>query len=1029
MECACLMTVCISRFKRLGSYESALRILMANGVFVVLSLLHTYVSRWNLRRLLRSVEWIDPKKYSPARLTRILCVADIRKDQCKFPRNFPEVVLQTYPGNPSVIVFSILFKLYDPSAHKELLEFAENLSMFYSTNKYLSSMLRSIIFIASGTTTTKGTSISSSLLSICYKLEEQYWYYVIQNNTKTAQMAFHDLTQLVQRAKPFFERHNAVIGGNEDFSKYITLRPENYEDKIMADSLEEEDKSDNPVNSIPLIENHDEYFQLRLKSIKKVNPSNFVFTKSLGVIILTIIVLGCILGYLFGSASGIPPLRMYKMVQRMFLAYSNIVSAWYVPISLYLNDAKSDDQKKLGLETINTSFDNIFTISYLKNTKNISELFLKAQEELIQATENETFVSNSNTTDKLFMLLMNRCKYLYTTFNTYGTNADKMAKITLYGLTFVLAIFLVLFYLLMYRSQKLYFYLGCQTMHFKKNYVSFLRKKYQKMILKETKTLPESGKFNNSYLTFCVACLFPLIIGYIYALDIKMINKQFINFIKVSLLTSQATPMIANNNILIPLLMNDLQINESLSNIKLSYCFLMGLNNNIYTTNLSFEYESFFNQTSYDSIIKSDSESHETLIRAMKNVNKQIFVEMMNISLVLVRDFYIILMESGLNQSVRDVARLTIPLIIYSKNPLINFLTDVNKKLNFLADSVYFTFISAPILFFIAIFVMIVYGMVIISRINTSVDLMQRMICLPKYDNPFFDENHNFLGYKDQVKKITNEIFNSFPIPTFQVSKEMKVVDQNQAAEAIFGDIKGTLMHNIPMEITDCYGTRNYYNYSTYLRKNLPSNLELKGEKVVISNDMTGLFNKKETLRNLYKDIRLTFSIPNVLQRDKATHIQNVAIVNFLFSSNVTNDQFLSYSSKIEDFFSQFVSFFMFEKMRFSFYVLFYDPNSSRQTCRDALAFAQIARYEGVNRKIEVKIAVTMEDELIAMAQKNDMIWSVKFPNSILWRSDMMHANIDYGRIICLSKMSPGMHFSKTLSLGVHHEQIEVTTL
>ena len=69
-----------------------------------------------------------------------------------------------------------------------------------------------------------------------------------------------------------------------------------------------------------------------------------------------------------------------------------------------------------------------------------------------------------------------------------------------------------------------------------------------------------------------------------------------------------------------------------------------------------------------------------------------------------------------------------------------------------------------------------------------------------------------------------------------------------------------------------------------------------------------------------------------------------------------------------------------------------------------------------------------MEEEVVAKAEKTDMIWSVKFPNAILWRTDAMFSQIDYGRIICLSKMSPGMHFTKSIHIGITNEQTEVIT-
>lgn len=372
---------------------------------------------------------------------------------------------------------------------------------------------------------------------------------------------------------------------------------------------------------------------------------------------------------------------------------------------------------------------------------------------------------------------------------------------------------------------------------------------------------------------------------------------------------------------------------------------------------------------------------------------------------------------------------MSVPSALSCTAPINNLLTNFSTNLYFLANYVLFVFIFAPILLFIAFFVMFVYGLVIYKRLKTSNELMKRMMAMPKYFNPFFDDNNAFLGYKDEVRNINMTLFKCFPVPTFEISKDEKIVDENEVAEEVFGNIRGELIQNVPNEMTDVRGVKHHYNYETFHKKILPDDLITKGEKVTISNDVTGLYNKKETLKDLYKDIRLTFSIPTVLQREKASHIQNVAIVNFSFANSVSNSQFLEFSSKLEDLFSQFVSFFMFEKMRFSFYVLFYDANSPRQAARDAVNFAQLARFESQQKEMNIKIAVSMEEEIIAEAEKTDMIWSVKFPNSILWRTDVMMSYIDYGRIICLSKMSPGVHFTKSIRLGICQEKIECVTL
>ncbi|EAY11666.1 hypothetical protein TVAG_158930 [Trichomonas vaginalis G3] len=180
---------------------------------------------------------------------------------------------------------------------------------------------------------------------------------------------------------------------------------------------------------------------------------------------------------------------------------------------------------------------------------------------------------------------------------------------------------------------------------------------------------------------------------------------------------------------------------------------------------------------------------------------------------------------------------------------------------------------------------------------------------------------------------------------------------------------------------------------------------------------------------NLNKDIKLSFSIPSILQRDRPTHLQSIVVVNFCFASDLSNDLFLDFGSNIEDVFGQYTSFFMFEKQRFAFYVLFHDDKDLRQPSRDAVAFSLLARDIAKLNKIDVKIAISIEREVTAKAEKIDMIWSVNFPNSILWRTDAMLRYADWGKIACFSKLTSGIHYSKYITLGKFNEQSEIVIL
>lgn len=1034
---AVFVTLFYSRFVYVYHVDAVIRVVIATAIFAVLALLHTFVSRWNIRRHLRGIDYVDPRNYTAQRLSRILCVADVRKDQMKFTNDFPARVMQAFPSNFSLIIFSILFKLYDPSAHKEILEFAEKLSVFNTTNYFISSMLRSIIFIVSGTTSPKNMNISSALLSICYKMEAEYWYYIIQNNRKMTLRTFHDLVQLVQRSKPFFEKHNNIIGGNEEFLKYVSIEPRLYKLTSVygGESFETDDKSESMIINDDLFINiNEEYFIRRISNIKKENPKYYILLKALTISMLALIVVLSMGTYMFISHTDSPSVSNYKMIHRLFTGYINLIKAWEVPTSLYFMTNATETDYSNGIDQINLALDTIESIPAVAQNTSLVGLIEKARNELIYAVETRSFVNSSNTTHQLFHGITNRGKTIFSIYSEYLNECDNTLKFCIICLCITLVAFSVLFYFTRRVLATFYEYIGSQPMHFNKLISSSLHSTYTRLVPNEVNVTGEQNKIQSTYfLLFCAGFL-PFIVCLIYCVDLNYITSKMIRFVRSTLLISQTAPVIANTLIVLPIMANISTKNDSMRNhsvemARMAYSHLDGIASKLYTNRVPYNYSKVSDLTEYPQMISPSWLTKDDLVGCLDIMNETLYVQYFNGTTILLRDLYILLQEAEHEKSIAHVSNMCIPASLSCAVPTINLLNEITHQLEFLADTVIFTFILAPILFIIALFIMIVYGVMIVNRIDTSVRLMKRIISLPRYENPFFDENHHFLGFKDEIQSVADQVFRAFPVPTFEITKDNKILEQNDTAMQVFGDIKGTLSGRLPTEVIDANGLRHFYNYSRYLKKSLPESLKIKGDMVMISNDMTGLFNKKNTLRNLYKDIRLTFSIPTVLQREKPTHVQGVAIVNFCFAQNITNEAFLNYSSKIEDFFTQFVSFFMFEKMRFSFYVLFYDSNVSRQAARDAISFAQLARYEAINRKMGVKIAVAMEDEVIAKAEKTDMIWSVKFPNSILWRSDMMFSHIDYGRIICLSKMSPGMHFTKTIHIGKFNEAVEVITI
>lgn len=1008
-------------------------LLIAQAVFAVLSLGHVVVSRYLVRRLLDSIYIVDPKNYSLQRLVRILCVADVRNDQIKFPVNFPELLMRHYPSHSSIVVFAMMYKLYDTAAHKELLRFAEKYAMYNSRNIYISSVLRTIIFIASGSTTINGNNISRSLLSMCYRCQEQYWYYLIQNNRSMCQRVFHELAQIIQSAKPFFKRHNAVIGGEAEFSRELIYVPQDgsEQDSFQRYDLEEEDMSDE-YNDPEMYDINADYYKARIESISKVNPRNYLLMRYLLIFIMILLIASCFISYILISNTNYKPYTYAESVKLLISGYASIITAFHVPGRLYQKES-NETERNYGIKLINQSFDDIYSLSYLKKNQTLYNLLLTIQGQLLEAVDEKTFVSDPDDIQSLYNFMIGKGKSLFGRFTYLWDSISVTMLNTLYGLVAVFVVFVIIFTIIRILSVKFFEYLGAQPMHFSKTFSSYMSKKYSRLMNHEMPVVRETKMFRSTFNSLVATCFFPLAVGVLYSIAITYVNYDLINLVRTVLYVTQAVPLIANNDIYLPIMYNSTTPAEvcdghAIENLRVTYSLIEGIYNVLYTNNVTYKYVNSSNLTEFDNMIDISQLKASVMRQSLGLLNNSVYVDFFNSSSIMLRNIFIILKEFQTNEDLHYYIKMSIPSSLSCTQPIISLIVDMQKEIVYKTDAVLFLFIFAPIVYTLAIFMMIVYAALVIKRVDMSVFIIKRIISLPKHDNPFFTDNNQFLGFKEILASCSDHIFHSFPIPTFQATKDLKIIAQNEAAVQLFGDIKGTSTYNLPYDVTDSSGCRHYFSYTKYPKRALPESVNIEGDIAIISNDLTGLHNKKETLKNLYKDIRLTFSIPTVLQRDKPTHIQGVAIVNFGFSPNITKEMFLTYSSKVEDFFSQFVSFFMFEKLRFSFYVLFYDPNASRQAARDAVLFAQMARYEAQNRKMEVKIACAVEDDVIAKAEKTDMIWSVKFPNSILWRTDLLLAHIDYGRIICQSKMSPGMHFTQSISIGKYGEVIEVIT-
>lgn len=1025
----CIMVVCTARYYLEETSESLKKVWIAMGVGLPLALLHTYVSRLWVKRKLNHLARVDPNNYISSRICGFLVVADIHNDQDKFPANFPEKLMEKYPENYSLIVYAILFKLFDPTAHKELLKFSEKLTFFNTTNGYLSSMLRSILFVAHGNSTEKGDAISHTLLNMSYYEHEHFWYYVIQDNKNMAGSALFNLSVLIPRSKPFLQRHDSIIGGYKAFLNNVFLESTGKRnlEGFLDDNEEEDHNYDKKMMADDCYDINDSYYHARLENISKHFPPRYKNIRNMFIGMQVLILLVCISCYLWISHNNSMARFKRSAVKDQYAIYANFLSAYDMLAYLYKEQDISPEFIDSAVFSINSSIESITLVSSVAKNKTFLDIINSAREKILSTAQNQEYITDTNIIIGLFNVICEKGVEIY---NFYANNKITLRNALLYcmiGIIITCIAFIILFLVANNQYSKFHKEMASQMMYFNKVFCSIVHQKYADMLLTNTNVYTPPNKYKKVMWKFFVICLFPFVICAVYCPSLNNINYNYIDFTTFSLYLSQVLPIIADSDLLFPQLIdstdNQTAVNV-LNTIKSIYSILTSIISSLYSNKLSYTFSDDYN---FSVITNLTIIGDEKIKMSFSNIKEDVLINFFNASTILLRDYYILTKENMSSPTYSYVAEIALYSALACTMPILDLLDELNRSMDIKAEAILFTFITAPVVFLFAIIMMITYGIIMVKRLDTELNLIRKMICLPRYDNPFFNSDDEFLGYKDPLECMTNDLYNHLPVPVFEATTEHKIIDENETAYHLFGDVIGTLCNRLPSKIVDQNGDRHYFNYTFYEKKSLLGRNKLNaGKTVIISNDMTSLFMKRELLKNLTKDIKLTYSIPPILQREKPTHIQGVSIVNFCFSERVTNDQFLAYTSKIEDFFSQFVSFFMFEKLRFSFYVSFYDANASRQASRDAINFAQLARYEAENKKVDVKIAVSMEDEVTAIAQKTDMIWSVTFLNALLWRTDQMFRHIDYGKIVVLAKMSPGMHYSRNIQMGRLNENVDV---
>ncbi|EAX99933.1 hypothetical protein TVAG_159530 [Trichomonas vaginalis G3] len=831
----------------------------------------------------------------------------------------------------------------------------------------------------------------------------------------------YNISKFIQFSQPFFDTHHKIASDYNRYNKNVTFKIENTKQQLATDNLDASESSEKQEKDlISITDPSDSEYLERIETASKYKVPNLKKFKILFVSMIIISLICCVFSYILITQTILMSLSSRGKIQDFFQFYSDFILSWSISVQFLYTD-KLPYSNDYYRNVINTTNQNLLKYSFISENSTLYNLLSEGNELILQATYSNNFTDCYNTTIDLVANLNDYGKSIYALY----AKQRNSVQLTLYlciAITFACTIIcLILFFVAYHIGSELFTLIAAQPMHLTKIFTSETMHKYHELGNVEKRLDFGKDSLRSTFILTFSAIILPFIVSFAYSIDMDRIHRKYLRTMSCTLFASQQTGVLVENTILLPLLRDYGANTNYFQSFEKSYSIIFSILKKFMNLNIT------INITDDSNIIISQDISDEDVSDVLKNVNQTKYVLYTNGSVILLRDMSIINLDSEETVNLSDVSIMAIPSNIYCGYPMRMLLNDFLVIENSIYDSLLFSFILTLIILAVILSFMAIFVIRLIKRYYTALDLVIRIISIPNSENPFFDDTDGtFTGFKEPPYPIMGEIFDSLPIPTFQLNKKYLIIDQNTTSEMVFGDIRGSNYDDLPNHIVDPLGNQRYYNYNLICKRVLPRTMKLAGQAIVLSNDMSGLAAKKEILKNLNKDIRLTFSIPNILQREKPTTIQDIAIVNFGFSKSVSNQDFLNFSSKIEDMFSQFVSFFMFEKMRFSFYVLFHDSSLSRQPMRDAVSFAQIARDAAKLQNIDVKIAVSMEHEVIAKAQRQDMIWSVTFLNSILWRTDAMLNYIDYGKIICLSKMMSGMHFTKNLHIGKFAESTEV---
>lgn len=1026
--------VFLSLFLSFSRKTYFLTIYGSGSIYLTLVVMHSVVAHVNVRKLLNSLDTIDPKNYSANRLCRILCVADVRKDQNRFPPNFPEKVLQAFPKNHSIVLFALLYKLYDVNCHKEILKFTQQLSIFDSTNMYIIPMLRSVNFVAS--CHQPDSKFTSTLLKYNYNLYYAYWYYIIQNNRIMSKLCLNDISSFVEKVSTFFNQHKSVAFDYKRFVKNIVFKADV---EIYGDELDSLSQDSEHMSTAEKLNFEDEDFVLeeqdgfieRLAVISQVKPPGYRQFVWLLVAVNTILILVIIFPYIGISRIIIMSLITRSATRDFYDFYCSFILVWSIPVHTQIYPINSTMYDSYITSLKNTG-KILLKYSFIAENSTRKALMEEGLDAILNTAQNGNFTQCLDVTQNIIEMLYDYGYDIHTLYNTRRALVNLALYICI--ALIVIGLFHWLFLCIwIYRlGDRIMANLSYQPMQLSKLFSTMVLHKYQYLAGSENKEAVTKNRLNHSFLLLFTTLFLPLVVIFAYTMDMHRIHNKYLSFTSTTLFFSQIAGTIGLNSIFLPAIynssvVNDSFINDTFETFAAEYGYLDSLITTFMDSSTTGVYD--FNSSDDNVIIHASDLTQDDIDATIMQANQSIFVDFYNSSSILLRDMYILLRSMEIDQNVKEAAYMALPASIYSGGPVINLFHDFLTVEQIINDSLIFSIAITPFVLIVLVILMLMFSVSTVSKFNIAIDLIYRILSLADTENPFFDDDGTFTGFKDPPYPLIGEIYDALPIPTFQLDQKKNIIEVNDYGQEIFSDVIGMKAQNLPNEVVDTDGRKHYYSYNIICHSSLPKNSDIHGDAVAVSTDLTGIYTKREMLKALNKDIKLTFSIPTILQREKPSHIQEIAVVNFCFSETVQNNAFLMYSMKIEDMFSQFVSFFMFEKQRFSFYVLFHDNSGSRQPSRDAVSFAQIARETAKLHKIDVKIAVSLESEIITRAEQRDMIWSVTFLNSILWRTDQMFKYIDYGKVGCVAKMMPGMHYTKSIHIGRFNEQIEVIML